>query len=212
MNDDLIKAIANLEEENALHIVKQKIKAGETSLEIVEQCKQGVEIVGKKYSEEIYYLSDLIMSEEILSRIMEILDLHFPESSEQNGTKIVIGTIEGDIHDLGKNIVINLLRSHGFDVYDLGVDVKPEEFIDAVKETGAKILGISVLITFSINSVKKVIDMLTDSGLREQVTVVLGGYPINELIKKYTGADFFETDAVRAVELFKNVAVLRGNF
>jgi len=143
---------------------------------------------------------------------MEILDLHFPESSEQNGTKIVIGTIEGDIHDLGKNIVINLLRSHGFDVYDLGVDVKPEEFIDAVKETGAKILGISVLITFSINSVKKVIDMLTDSGLREQVTVVLGGYPINELIKKYTGADFFETDAVRAVELFKNVAVLRGNF
>lgn len=211
MKDDLIKAIANLEEEKALQIVKEKIKAGETSLEIVEQCRLGVEIVGKKYSEETYFLSDLIMSEEILRRIMDILEPYFPTYSEQTGTKIVIGTIEGDIHDLGKNIMINLLRSHGFDIYDLGVDVKPEEFVRAIKETGAQILGISVLLTFSMNSVKKVVDLLTEAGMRDQVTVVLGGYPINELIRKYTGADYFETDAVRGVELFKKIALSKKN-
>ncbi len=150
MRDDLINAIANLEEKETLEIVKEKIKAGETPIEIVEQCRLGVEIVGEKYSEEIYYLSDLIMSEEILKRVMEILEPFFPKDPERKGIKIVIGTIEGDIHDLGKNIVVNLLRSHGFDVYDLGVDVHPEDFIQCIKETNAKILGISVLLTFSI--------------------------------------------------------------
>ena len=102
MKEELINAIANLEEEKTLELVREKLKAGETPLEIVEQCKQGVEIVGKKYSEEVYYLSDLIMSEEILRRIMEILNPYFSKNTEQNGIKIVMGTIEGDIHDLGK--------------------------------------------------------------------------------------------------------------
>jgi len=207
MKEDLINAIANLEEEKALQIVKEKIKAGETPLQIVEQCRQGVEIVGKRYSEEIYFLSDLIMSEEILRRIMEILNPYFSKNTEQNGTKIVMGTIEGDIHDLGKNIIVNLLRSHGFDVYDLGVDVQPEEFIKAINETGASIIGISVLLTFSINSVKKVIDLLREAGLREKVTVLLGGYPVNERVRQFTGADYFETDAIKAIELVKEIAL-----
>ncbi|SFG54186.1 methylmalonyl-CoA mutase C-terminal domain-containing protein [Desulfotomaculum arcticum] len=209
MKDDLIQAISDLEEETALQIVNQKLKAGETPLEIVEQCRQGVEIVGKKYSEEVYYLSDLIMSEEILRRIMETLEPSFTRKARQNGTKIVMGTIEGDIHDLGKNIIINLLRSHGFDVYDLGVDVEPREFIEAIKETDAKILGISVLLTFSISAVKKVIDLLYETGLRKKVTVLLGGYPTNERIRQFTGADYCETDAIRAVELFKAIALSR---
>ncbi|MBZ4687084.1 MAG: hypothetical protein PWQ96_1730 [Clostridia bacterium] len=207
MKEDLINAIANLEEEKALQTVKEKIKAGETPLQIVEQCRQGVEIVGKRYSEEIYFLSDLIMSEEILRRIMEILNPYFSKNTEQNGTKIVMGTIEGDIHDLGKNIIVNLLRSHGFDVYDLGVDVQPEEFIKAINETGASIIGISVLLTFSINSVKKVIDLLREAGLREKVTVLLGGYPVNERVRQFTGADYFETDAIKAIELVKEIAL-----
>lgn len=205
MKDDLINAIADLEEAIAVQLVQEKIEGGETSLEIVEQCRLGVEIVGKRYCEGYYFLADLIMSEEILKRVMEILDPYFPQFTKQNGIKVVIGTIEGDIHDLGKNIVTNLLRSHGFDVHDLGVDVPPEEFIKAIRETGANILGISVLLTFAINSVKRVVDSLTESGLRDQVTVVLGGYPTNELIRSYTGADYYETDAVRAVDLFKKL-------
>ncbi len=205
MNDDLINAIANLEEETTLSLVKEKIESGETPLEIVEQCRKGVEIVGKKYSEEIYYLSDLIMSEEIFRGVMEMLEPHFPKNIKQNKIQLIMGTIEGDIHDLGKNIVINLLRSVGFEVHDLGVDVQPEDFVKCVKDTGASIIGISVLLTFSINSVKKVIRLLEEAGLRDNVTVVIGGYPVNERIREYTGVDYYETDAVKAVELFKRI-------
>lgn len=205
MINGLIKAIANLEEETTLSLVREKIKSGETPLEIVEQCRKGVEIVGKRYSEEIYYLSDLIMSEEIFRGVMEILEPYFPENTAQKEYKLIMGTIEGDIHDLGKNIVINLLRSVGFEVLDLGVDVQPEDFVESVRETGASVIGISVLLTFSINSVKKVIKLLEEAGLRDKVTVVIGGYPVNERIREYTGADYYETDAVKAVELFKRI-------
>lgn len=205
MINGLIKAIANLEEETTLRLVREKIESGETPLEIVEQCRKGVEIVGKRYSEEIYYLSDLIMSEEIFRGVMEILEPYFPKNVVQNEIRLIMGTIEGDIHDLGKNIVINLLRSVGFEVRDLGVDVQPEDFVRCVKETGASIIGISVLLTFSINSVKKVIRLLEEAGLRDKVTVVIGGYPVNERIKEYTGADHYETDAIKAVELFKRI-------
>lgn len=210
MINGLIKAIANLEEETTLSLVREKIKSGETPLEIVEQCRKGVEIVGKRYSEEIYYLSDLIMSEEIFRGVMEILEPYFPENTAQKEYKLIMGTIEGDIHDLGKNIVINLLRSVGFEVLDLGVDVQPEDFVESVRETGASVIGISVLLTFSINSVKKVIKLLEEAGLRDKVTVVIGGYPVNERIREYTGADFYETDAVKAVELFKRIIMEKG--
>ncbi|MBP7332069.1 MAG: Methionine synthase [Firmicutes bacterium ADurb.Bin373] len=205
MINGLIKAIANLEEETTLRLVREKVESGETPLEIVEQCRKGVEIVGKRYSEEIYYLSDLIMSEEIFRGVMEILEPYFPKNTAQKEFKLIMGTIEGDIHDLGKNIVINLLRSVGFEVLDLGVDVQPGDFVECVRETGASVIGISVLLTFSINSVKKVIKLLGEAGLRDKVTVVIGGYPINERIREYTGADYYETDAVKAVELFKRI-------
>ena len=203
--NDLVDAIANLEEEKVLSLVKAKVSHGEPPLEIIEQCRQGVHIVGQRYAEESYYLSDLIMSEEIMRRLIEILEPYFPEINCQDGAKIIIGTVEGDIHDIGKNIVINLLRSVGFQVYDLGVDVSPEAFIDAIIETGASVIGISVLLNFSINSVKKTIRLVKEAGLREKVTIVVGGFPVDERIRDYTGADYYENDAVKAIELFKHI-------
>jgi methylmalonyl-CoA mutase cobalamin-binding domain/chain len=210
MNDDLINAIANLDEETALALVSEKIKYGETPINIVEQCRQGVELVGKKYSEETYYLSDLIMSEEILKGIMEILEPHFKGIRQNNGAKIVMGTIEGDIHDLGKNIIISLLSSMGFEVYDLGVDVEPERFINKIIETQTAIVGISVVLTFSINSVKKVIKLMDEAGIRDRITVVIGGYPVNEKVREYTGADYFATEASKAVELIKRISTIKA--
>lgn len=203
--NDLIGAIANLDEEKTLRLVKAKVSSGETSLKIIEQCREGVRIVGQRYAEEAYYLSDLIMSEEIMRGVIEILEPYFPEINSQDGAKIIIGTVEGDIHDIGKNIVINLLRSVGFQVYDLGVDVPPEAFINAIIETEACIIGISVLLSSSINSVKKIIGLVQKAGLRDKVTIVLGGYPVNERIREYTGADYCENDAVKALELFKHI-------
>lgn len=209
MKVDLINAIAELDEEKALELVREKIKTGETPLEIVEQCRLGVEQVGKRYSDETYYLSDLIMSEEILRGVMEILEPYFSDVGLRNGVKVVIGTIEDDIHDLGKNIIVSLLRSVGFEVYDLGVDVKPEQFIQKITETGAAIVGISVVLTFSINYVKKLIRILEEVGLREKIKIIIGGYPVNEMIREYTGADYFETDAKRAVKLIERIAGLK---
>ena len=204
--NELVNAIANLDEEKTLSLVNAKVSSGEPPLGIIEQCREGVQIVGQRYAEEFYYLSDLIMSEEIMRGVIEILEPYFPEINSQHGAKIIIGTVEGDIHDIGKNIVINLLRSVGFQVYDLGVDVSPEAFIDAIIETGSTIIGISVLLNFSINSVKKIIRLVKEAGLRDKVTIVVGGYPVNERIREYTGADYFENDAIKAIELFKHIA------
>jgi methylmalonyl-CoA mutase cobalamin-binding domain/chain len=206
MSEDLVGAMSRLEEEKTLALVKEKLEAGVTAMEIVEQCRRGIEVVGSKYGEGVFYLSDLIMSEEIFRRVMEILEPHFPQNDFPGGAKIIMGTIEGDIHDLGKQIVVYLLRSSGFKVYDLGVDVPPEKFVEAVKETGASIIGICVLLTYCIGSVKKVVDLLVETGLKEKVTVVLGGYPVNAQVRDYTGVDYYGNDALHGLEIFKKIS------
>lgn len=207
MSDELIYAMANLEEEKTLAIVREKLQAGEAAFEIVEQCRKGVEIVGQRYSEATYYLSDLIMSEAIFKEVMDVVEPYFPKNSaETNGMKVIMGTIEGDIHDLGKNIVIYLLRSSGYYVYDLGVDVPPEKFIEAIKETGASIVGVCVLLTYCIGSIKKLVDLLVETGFRDQVKVVLGGYPVNAQVKEYTGADYYANDATRGLKIFEQIS------
>jgi len=213
MSNDLIDAMANLEEDKAIDIVRKKIENGETAFDIVEQCRKGVEIVGKRYSEGKYYLSDLIMSEAILKEVMDIIEPHFPKNGtcSHDGIKVVMGTIEGDIHDLGKNIFTYLLRSSGYCVYDLGVDVPPEKFIEAIRQTGAKIVGVCVLLTFCIGSIKKLVDLLTETGLRDEVTVVLGGYPVDEQIKEYTGADYVANDAVKGLEVFEQITSVHSS-
>lgn len=207
MNKQLVKAVAELNEDKALNLVEDMVKNGITPLEIVEDCKKGVEIVGQKYSNQEYFLSDLIMSEEILKEVMEIIEPYFPDKTDddENQIDIVMGTIEGDIHDLGKNIVIYLLRSVGINVLDLGVDVNPEEFVEKISETKAKLLGISVLITYSIGSIKKVIDLLKEANLRDDVTIIIGGYPVNDIIKDFTGADYYNTCADEAVDLIRRL-------
>jgi len=209
LDDELQIAMADLDEEKTLRLVKERILAGYTSLEIIESCRQGVEVVGEKYSDSHYYLSDLIMSEEILKEVMHILEPYIPLNSSNQGMSIVMGTIEGDIHDLGKNIIIYLLRSSGFQVHDLGVDVTPERFIQAVNETKASILGISVLLSFCVASIKRVVDLLVDAGLRDKVKVIVGGYPVNQAVKEFTGADFYANDVTEALKIYREILELK---
>lgn len=212
LEDELLNAIADLDEEKAIALVEERINAGDTPLKIVELCKRGVEIVGRRYGKGEYYLSDLIMSEEIVKGIMNIVEPLIPDNVPLNGTSIVLGTIEGDIHDLGKNIILYLLRSSGFQVHDLGVDVSPEDFVRAVNETKAPILGISVLLSFCIGSVKKVVDLLEEAGLRDQVKVVVGGYPVNELVKEYTGVDYYANDVAKVYDICQALGNTEHNF
>ncbi|ATW24772.1 cobalamin B12-binding domain-containing protein [Candidatus Formimonas warabiya] len=208
MKIDFIDAIVNLDEKKVLEIVQQKISSGESPFEIVEQCRTGVEIIGKKYSEGHYFLADLVMSERIIKGVMKITGLDFLENeslankSEQKKS-IVFGTVKGDIHDLGKNLVVYLLRSSGFCVYDLGVDVPAEAFIASIRKTGSRILALSVLLTSCFESISQVIRILEETGLRQEVTVVIGGYPVNDTIKNLVGADYFANNGTKAKEIFE---------
>jgi len=202
---DLVLAIANLEEEKTLAIVRELLRRGVGVMEIVEECRKGVEIVGRRYSEGSYYISDLVMSEEIFREVIALLEPYFPENTCENKMKVILGTIEGDIHDIGKNIVSYLLRSAGYTVCDLGVDVSPERFLEALLEEEASVLGISVRLTYCFGAVKNTVDLLKDQGIREKVTVVIGGYPVTRRVKEYTGADYYVRDARRTLALFEKI-------
>ncbi|AFM00714.1 MULTISPECIES: B12-binding domain-containing protein [Desulfitobacterium] len=201
MDDGLVNALADLDEEKTINLVKKHLSDGDSPLKVVELCQKGVEVVGRRYCNGEYYLSDLIMSEEILKEVMVILEPLITTDIPSNGMTIILGTIEGDIHDLGKNIIHYMLKSSGFKVVDLGVDVSPEAFVQAVNETKAPVLGISVLLSFCVSAVKKVVDLLTESGLRDQVKIIVGGYPVNEIVKDYTGVDYYTNDITKLFEI-----------
>lgn len=201
MGDELLNALSDLDEEKTIALVKKRLSEGDSPLKVVELCQQGVEVVGKRYCKGEYYLSDLIMSEEILKEVMVILEPLITTDIPSNGMTIILGTIEGDIHDLGKNIIHYMLKSSGFKVVDLGVDVAPEAFVQAVNETKAPVLGISVLLSFCVSAVKKVVDLLAEAGLRDQVKIIVGGYPVNEIVKDYTGVDYYTNDITKLFEI-----------
>lgn len=205
MAGDLTQAIADLKEEEALRIVKERLEAGEDPLKILEDARAGLEIVGKRFASGEYFIPDLIYSGEIMSQITEIVKPKIgevqPEAKKLG--KIVFGTVAGDIHDIGKNIVVFMLEVNGFEVYDLGVDVPPEKFVEKVKETGATILGLSGFLTLAFDSMKRTIEALKEAGLREKVKVMIGGGQVTEEVRKYTGADAYGKDAMAAVTIAK---------
>ncbi|MEL1135220.1 cobalamin-dependent protein [Desulfitobacterium sp. THU1] len=205
MDDELLNALADLDEEKTIALVHQHLGEGDSPLKVVEICQLGVEIVGQRYCNGEYYLSDLIMSEEILREVMVILEPLITSEIPANGMTIILGTIEGDIHDLGKNIIHYMLKSSGFRVIDLGVDVSPEAFVRAVNETKAPILGISVLLSFCISAVKRVVDLLAEAGLRDQVKIIAGGYPVNEIVKDYTGVDYYTNDITNLFDICQKI-------
>lgn len=204
---DLAEAIAALEERKVYELIDRKIQEGANTLDIIRECNEGMIRVGELFSEDKYFISQLIYSAEILKQVMKKLDPLL--AGVQTGTatrgKVVIGTVRGDIHDIGKNIVITLLKGAGFDIVDLGVDVPAEKFVQAVKESGAQALGMSALLNFTYPAMKEVVDALKEAGLRDQIQIVVGGAPVNEQVRQYVGADFYAKDAVAGVNICKEI-------
>ncbi len=208
MYEPLIKAIELLEIDRATCLTKKYLNEKVPIIDLIESCRLGVQLVGKRYQEGEYFLSDLVMSEFILKQITELVEPHLPAEEVpgvlNKNPQIVIGTIEGDIHDLGKNIVIYLLRSSGFDVLDLGVDVPKERFIEAV-EKGAQVIGICFLMTSCTAVVKELIDTLAEKNLRQDITVIIGGYAADEQTRAYVGADYSATKTTNIIPLFDSI-------
>lgn len=204
MSGELTKAIADLEENEALRLTREKLDNGEEPQAILEESRHGMEEVGKRFSDGTYFLPELIYSAEILKEITEIVKpkLKGDTQTERLG-KCIIGTVAGDIHDIGKDIVVFMLDVNGFEVYDLGVDVAPQVFTDKIKETGASIVGLSGFLTLAFESMKETVEAIKAAGLRDNVKIMIGGGQIDEDIRKYAGADAYGQDAMAAVALAK---------
>ena len=204
MSGELTKAIAELEENEALRLTREKLDSGEDPQLILEESRKGMEIIGKRFSDGTYFLPELIYSAEILKEITEIVKpkLKGEEQTKRLG-KCIIGTVAGDIHDIGKDIVVFMLDVNGFEVYDLGVDVPPQTFVEKIKETGAPIVGLSGFLTLAFDSMKETVDAIKAAGLRDKVNIMIGGGQMDEEIRKYAGADAYGLDAMAAVSLAK---------
>jgi 5-methyltetrahydrofolate--homocysteine methyltransferase len=204
MAGELVITLADLKEKEALKIVEDRINAGEEPLKILDDARMGMEIVGKRFADSEYFIPDLIYSGEILKEITELVKPKLAKAAEiKRLGKIVIGTVAGDIHDIGKNIVVFMLDVNGFEVYDLGVDVPVQKFVDKVKESGAPIVGLSGFLTLAYDSMKQTIEAIKDAGLRDKVKIMIGGGQITEEVMKYTGADAYGRDAMTGVSLAK---------
>jgi methylmalonyl-CoA mutase cobalamin-binding domain/chain len=198
----LVTAVETLDEEKVVRLVKMGLQRGVDPLDIIEDVRHGMERVGNLYEQEKYYIADLIMASLIFQRVLTII----PIAQSKKGLKpqVVIGTVEGDIHDIGKNLTAGLLRARGVGVVDLGVDVPPQEFFNALQETGAKILGLSGLLTSSYEVMRKTVSALTDAGLRSEVQIMIGGL-VNEDVQQHVGADHWIIDCAKGVELCQQI-------
>lgn len=204
--EDLAQALLDLDEKKVHALVEKSIKAGVPPMEIVRACNEGMVAIGELFSECKYFISELIFSAEILKAVMKRLEpLLQGGTSAKSPGKVVIGTVQGDIHDIGKNIVITLLRSSGFEVTDLGIDVPAEKFLAALEQTGARILGLSALLNLAYPEMKHVVDEVVKAGLRDKIKIIIGGTPVNEQVRQFTGADYYAPDAVAGVNLCKQI-------
>ncbi len=205
MADDLNRIttlLGDLEEDDLLVTVEEALSAGADPLAVVEACRNGMEIVGKRFSEQEYFVSELICSADLFQSVMEkVTPLLSATDNEGPRTKVVIGTVKDDIHDIGKDIVIAMLRCSGYEVYDLGINVPPEEFVNKVKETDAKIVGMSGLLTIAFSSMEETIKALKAAGLK--VKTMIGGGMTNDMVCEKVGADGWGRDAMEAVNLVK---------
>jgi len=207
MAKDLASTLAELKEAEALKIVKDRLSAGEEPLKILDDARRGMEIVGKRFADSEYFIPDLVYSGEILKAVNELVKPRLTKATETKRLgKIVFGTVAGDIHDIGKDIVVFMLDVNGFEVYDLGVDVPAQKFVDKIKESGAPIVGLSGFLALAFDSMKQTIEAMKAAGLRGKVKVMIGGGQITEEVRKYTGADAYGKDAMAGVTLAKKWA------
>lgn len=204
MTNELVKAIADLKEEEALNITKKRLQKGDEPLIILEDARSALEIVGKRFENCQYFIPDLVYAGEILKEITGIVKPKLTGTAAvRRSGKFILGTVAGDIHDIGKDIVAFMFDISGFEVYDLGIDVPPQKFVEKIKETGAEIVGLSGFLTLAFDSMKQTVDAIKDAGLRDKVKIMIGGGQMNDEVCKYAGADAYRADAVAGVSLAK---------
>jgi methylmalonyl-CoA mutase cobalamin-binding domain/chain len=203
MGKTLPQALASFDEDFVMAEVKNRLTVNENPVLLVKELQQGMSLVGERFSSGEYFLSELLMSADLFSRVMEMVEPKIENQTIETIGRIVIGTPKGDIHDLGKNIFCTVARSSGFEIYDLGVDVPPEKFVAAVEEHKPQILGFSALITTTFDMMKNVVDKLVEKDLRDDLKIIIGGGVTTGMVENYVGADGQTIDALEGLSFCK---------
>ena len=206
LEEQLLNSMIDLEEETSYDLIRKLLEKGGDPTEIIEILRNGVEIIGEKFVKKEYFLTELVMAGEIFQQSAKILEpvLKAEHKADKYSAIVVMGTVKGDVHDIGKNIFTTLLQSMGIEVYDIGVDVPPEKFIEKVKETNANIVGYSGLLTVALEAMKETTEQLKAAGLRDKIKIIIGGLPVDELWMREAGADAFTDNAFKGVKIVSN--------
>lgn len=206
MASGLANLLADLKETEAIDKVKGDLEKGADPMAILTDAREGMKLVGERFGNGEYFIPDLIYSGEILKEIAKLVEprIKQKDSKGQKLGKVIIGTVAGDIHDIGKDLVVLMLDISGFEVYDLGVDVPVQNFVDKIRETGAGVIGLSGFLTLAFDAMKETVDAIKAAGLRDNIKIMIGGGQIDDEVRRYTGADAFGKDAMEAVALARN--------
>ena len=202
--EEVSEALTNLEEDKVLELVKEMIDANEDPFKVLEACRKGMAGIGK--NEDEVFLTDLIMAGEIFNEAMEILIPKLMSSTTKKLGKIVIGTVEGDIHNIGKDIAIKFLKAEGFEVIDLGVNVPAQRFVESIREYDPLVVGMSGLLTLSIRPMKRSIEAIIAANLRDKVKIIIGGERSDEEVCNFVGADAWTNDVIDGIKKIKKWA------
>ena len=201
----LVEAITDMREEDAVRTAKEMLDKGTSPLEVLDNCREAMTIIGQRFEAGDCFVPELILAGEVLRQISEVVKPKLTQTVTQKKLgRVVIGTVEGDIHDIGKDIVTFMLDVNGFDVHDLGVDVPAAKFVEEVKAFQPQVVGLSGFLTLAYDPMKNTVQALKDAGLRDKVKIMIGGGQINEEVKEYAGADGFGRDAMAAVSFAKD--------
>jgi 5-methyltetrahydrofolate--homocysteine methyltransferase len=204
MAEDLVTAIVNFKKDLALATAQSRLGAGDNPLDIIKDCQKGMEIVGERYKNGEYYLSELVLSGQIFKGVLALIRPRLGEARQKDKGTIVIATVKGDLHDIGKDIVANLFESRGFEVFDLGVDVAAEVIVGKMREADAQFVGLSCLLTTSIQSMKETVKAIEEAGRRNSVKILIGGGVTMPETREFVGADFQTRDALEGIEYCLN--------
>lgn len=200
----LTKAVGELDEKNVLGLLNDFLATNPSQAEaqeVVSACQQGMAVVGDLFEKNEYYVGDLIFAGELLRASLDILKPVLGQGNTVKMGSIVLATVEGDLHDIGKNIFKGMAEAAGFEVYDLGFDQPASAFVEKVREVKPNIVGMSGVLTLALDSMKKIVDALEEAGLRDGVKIIIGGNPVTAEACKEIGADVFTTNAAEGVRI-----------
>lgn len=203
MKEDLARALVEFKKDAVMGEIMKRLGNGEEPIRLIRELQEGMAMIGRKFESGDYFLSELLMSADLFAKAMQILEPKLQENPLDTIGTIVIGTPKGDIHDIGKNIFCTVAKGNGFEIIDLGVNVPPRRFVDAVAELKPQIVGFSALLTPSFEPMKSVVDLLVEQGLRERVKIIIGGGVTTETVKKFVGADAQTADVMDGIRLCK---------